>query len=278
MAVMSLKTFLSLHHSMKTKLKLRGKRKVFIKPGRPSRANELWYKVELLNLVRYIRSVTEKELLPLIKHHSFGGDALPPSIAHQINMVSKKFGNINATATRLSRLAAQKNLAATDKQLVENIKKAIGVDIQPILSNDGIRDEMLKAVNANVELITSIPEQYFQKLRDALDKNWEAGERWEDLSDLVEHVGDVTESRAKLIARDQTSKMNGAFNRARQTSIGIKKYKWQTAGDERVRPTHHDNDGKVFSWDSPPSETGNPGDDVNCRCVGLPEFDLDDDE
>ena len=72
--------------------------------------------------------------------------------------------------------------------------------------------------------------------------------------------------------------MNSALSRSRLTSIGINKYKWQTAGDERVRPTHRENDGKTFTFNNPPSETGNPGDDVNCRCVAIPEFDLDDDE
>lgn len=84
-------------------------------------------------------------------------------------------------------------------------------------------------------------------------------------------------SRAKLIARDQTSKMNGAFNQARQTSLGIDRYVWQTSGDERVREEHQANDGQVFSWNDPPA-TGHPGEDINCRCVAVPYFDLDSEE
>lgn len=43
------------------------------------------------------------------------------------------------------------------------------------------------------------------------------------------------------------------------------KYIWHTQGDGKVRDSHAENDGKTFSWDSPP-DTGHPGEDYNCRC------------
>jgi SPP1 gp7 family putative phage head morphogenesis protein len=43
------------------------------------------------------------------------------------------------------------------------------------------------------------------------------------------------------------------------------KYIWRTQGDDKVRLSHAENDGKVFSYDDPP-ETGNPGEDFGCRC------------
>ena len=52
--------------------------------------------------------------------------------------------------------------------------------------------------------------------------------------------------------------------------MGISEYRWGTAGDERVRETHEANDGKVFRWDTPPAETGHPGNDVQCRCTARP--------
>lgn len=46
-------------------------------------------------------------------------------------------------------------------------------------------------------------------------------------------------------------------------------YTWRTAGDDKVRPSHAANEGKVFAWDNPP-ETGNPGEAINCRCWAEP--------
>ena len=73
-----------------------------------------------------------------------------------------------------------------------------------------------------------------------------------------------------LLSRDQTTKLNASLTKLRQESAGITEYIWQTAGDERVRPTHKANDGKKFNWDKPPAKTGHPGTDINCRCVAIP--------
>ncbi len=54
-------------------------------------------------------------------------------------------------------------------------------------------------------------------------------------------------------------------------------YIWRTAGDDKVRPSHAANDGKIIAWDNPPA-TGNPGEDFNCRCKAeayVPEPGLD---
>lgn len=264
-------------HPHSSRMRKRKARK--LKPGKPSRANELWYKAQLLQIVKLLRKATQDDLIPLFKQmqQSFG-DAVPLSIKSALQTAAKKFGNIDGVAKRLTKEAVTRNLAKTDKQLVQHVKSAVGVNIAPALTNDGIRIALQTATTANIDLITSIPTEYFSKVEALLDKNWTTGTRWEELADMLEHVGDVTESRAKLIARDQTSKMNGAFNQARQTSIGIEQYEWQTAGDERVRETHAAHDGVTFDWDSPPEDTGNPGEDINCRCVAIPVFDLDDDE
>lgn len=47
-----------------------------------------------------------------------------------------------------------------------------------------------------------------------------------------------------------------------------KYYVWYTRGDEKVRDTHAERQGMVFSWDNPP-EGGHPGEDYGCRCLAL---------
>jgi SPP1 gp7 family putative phage head morphogenesis protein len=264
------------------------KRVRLLKPIRPSRANELWYKAQLLALVQQLRRVATEELLPELRameptYAKAGDTAARDSVPRRplestFSSMARRFGGIEATAQRLASLATLRNLEATDERLKASAKQSLGIDITPLLSQSGpILSAMTKATAANIELIQSIPAQYFDKLGESVSKNMQAGIRYEDLAREVMRIGDVTESRAKLIARDQTSKMNGAFNRARQTSIGLDRYKWQTSGDERVRDNHAANDGKVFRWDDPP-ETGHPGEDVNCRCVAIPYFDLDGEE
>jgi SPP1 gp7 family putative phage head morphogenesis protein len=248
-----------------------------LRPVYPDHSNELWYKSELLRIVRLLKASTDKLLLPALKFlPQFAGDAFPTTIRRALDDMARQFGGINATANRLASLVTQRNLAVVDARLARSIRNSVGVDIKSAFTMDGkIRQEMAKALKANVDLITSIPKEYFGKIETAVNESFMSGTRWEGLRSTIEHVGHVTDYRAKLIARDQTSKMNGAFNCVRQTEAGIDSYYWQTAGDERVRDTHAENDGKIFRWDDPPEETGNPGDDINCRCVAIPVLDLD---
>lgn len=287
---------------------LRKRKGRLLKPVKPSHKNELWYKAQLLAIVAQLRKVAREVLLPELKRmepiyaktadsciktaekrNSDADLCNKPGILRDAQVprrplettfqsMAQRFGGIEQTAKRLSSLAAERNLDAVDDRLTESIKASVSIDISPILSMSGpIQEAMKAATQANIDLIKSIPGQYFDKLGDAVGQNMEAGVRFEDLAKEVERIGDVTESRAKLIARDQTSKMNSAFNQVRQTSLGIEKYIWQTSGDERVRPEHAENDGDTFSWDKAPP-TGHPGEDIQCRCVAVPFFDLDNEE
>lgn len=265
---------------------LRKRRGRKLRPVRPSRANELWYKAELLKVVKHMRQLTRDIVFPELRalvqsqlplvDGKMVGDAIPRrSLDTSLNKVAQQMGGIDNTAKRLADLAVRRNLQSVDEGLVASIKASVSVDISGALTMSGpIQAAMAAATQANVELITSIPSQYLEKVGNAVMDNFVEGTRWEDLAKAIEQVGEVTESRAKLIARDQTSKMNGAFNEERQTSLGIDQYIWQTSGDERVREEHAANDGQLFDWDKPPA-TGHPGEDINCRCVAIPYFNLD---
>lgn len=270
-----------------------------LRPVRPSQRDELNYREKLNHIVDGLRP-HGKQIAAEIKSSwptpaeatdsirtTDGGKKMPPE------PVPQKFGHIvdkarangavnDIDAHRLASVTVAMNVGTVDGRLAASVHKSIGIDISKVLSDtSGLADEMAKARRANVELIQSIPEQYFDKIDDAIGDAWENGEHFETLADRIEEIGDVTESRAALIARDQTSKMNSAFNQVRQTSLGVTSYVWQTAEDERVRDSHADLDGQTFEWDDPPSvdgEPANPGEPINCRCVASPVLDLDDED
>ena len=103
----------------------------------------------------------------------------------------------------------------------------------------------------------------------------------------IRHIYGVSQSRATVIARDQTSKINTALTQARNEEVGISEYIWRTAGDIRVVGTpgglypkgnrihgnHYKRNGQTFRWDSPP-EDGHPGFAINCRCVAESKIDI----
>lgn len=125
----------------------------------------------------------------------------------------------------------------------------------------------------NIALVENAGRVYAADVRELLDDPESFGLRPEELKAKLLERGNVSESRAELIARDQTLKLNGQLNKIRQTNAGIARYVWSTSNDERVRESHRELDGQEFSWNDPPLIEGeplNPGDDFQCRCIALP--------
>lgn len=137
----------------------------------------------------------------------------------------------------------------------------------------GIADYTARVRDENIGLIENAAREYAADVREVFDDPANFGLTVKELQDKLVERGSVSESRAELIARDQTLKFNAGINRIRQVNAGIERYVWSTSHDERVRPEHAELDGQVFSWSSPPQlENGplHPGQDYNCRCVALP--------
>jgi SPP1 gp7 family putative phage head morphogenesis protein len=130
-------------------------------------------------------------------------------------------------------------------------------------------------VSLQVTLITSLPIDAGNRVHDLV---WEAmadSGRAKEIAKEIARSGEVTESRAMLIARTEVGRASTALTMARAQHIGAETYKWVTAGDSRVRPMHRKLNGRHFSWDNPPEcDPGihaHPGAVFNCRCYAAPD-------
>lgn len=159
------------------------------------------------------------------------------------------------------------------KEIISVFRQAVAISVDPLLKDGPIRTALHNRVRENVGLIKTIPKRLhdsvYEKLTEALKT--EPFNR-QLLENILQTEFKKSAGRARLIARDQTNKAVGQFTQLRHEQIGIHRYEWSSSGDQRVRPTHRANDGKIFSYDNPPATTGNPGWDIACRCVGLPVF------
>ena len=84
----------------------------------------------------------------------------------------------------------------------------------------------------------------------------------------IEQILGKQAARADLIAQDQTIKLVADLNRYRQEQAGIKRYRWVSKQDDRVRPLHQRLNGKIYEWGKPTgAEHGlPPGQPIRCRC------------
>lgn len=117
-----------------------------------------------------------------------------------------------------------------------------------------------------------------QQLRKKVQSVTFDGDRYESMIKMIQKRYGVSQSKAKFLARQETSLLVTKFKEIRYQDAGVNEYKWRcVAGspDHPVRPMHKALDGKRFSWDNPPvvDELGNrkhPGQDFNCRCTAVP--------
>jgi SPP1 gp7 family putative phage head morphogenesis protein len=142
------------------------------------------------------------------------------------------------------------------------------------------RERQLAAiVSDNVALIKTIPTKSLGQIGDLVTSAHLSDIRVEDLRDSIMERCDVAKSRAELIARDQIGKRNAELTEAKYRQVGINKYIWSGSLDERERQDHLDLEGQTFSFTDPPvvnqrtGARGNPGEDVQCRCVAIPQPD-----
>ena len=173
-------------------------------------------------------------------------------------------------------LSASKEAAATAMKLLlrqvdrfnrrqfhEVIRSVYGVEI---FTHEPWLLELLGGFEAdNIRLIQSIPAQYLETLHGKIVATIRNGGNHRDLMALIRDSYHLPKSRARLIARDQTCKLNGQLTRYRQQQIGVNEYIWRGVLDSRERVHHIEREGERFSWDKPP-KGGHPGMDFQCRC------------
>lgn len=157
------------------------------------------------------------------------------------------------------------------EQLNRQLAAAAGRDIQiDIFAERGVRERIEVFAARNVRLVKNVPQTFFDQVGDRVVQALQAGQRAEQLQEIIEQRYGVSESRARLIARDQIGKLNGELNKTRQQALGIESFTWRGMMDEREREEHEDLEGESFPWSAPPSE-GIPGQPVNCRCSAEPD-------
>jgi SPP1 gp7 family putative phage head morphogenesis protein len=176
----------------------------------------------------------------------------------------------NERLRRLAEVFGERTSDFQREQLAKQMKATLGIDV--VRYEPWLRPKIATFTGENVALIKSVASDFFGDLEKRLVAGLRSGQRWEALADEIEERYGVTESRAKLVARDQVGKLYGDLNRTRQTQLGVSKYRWRTMRDNRVRDGHELREGEEYSWDEPP-EDGHPGEPINCRCNAEPVLD-----
>ena len=167
------------------------------------------------------------------------------------------------------------------EQMVDRVVKdfhsvAEKIEVTPTITPES-KAVLAHDYNKNMNLwIQKWCKEEIVQLRSIVEENAMQGYRFSVLVPKIEGRYDVTKSKAKFLARQETALFMSKYRQSRFKEADITHYRWSTSHDERVRPDHRSLNGKIFSYDDPPitdSATGaknNPGEDFNCRCIDMP--------
>lgn len=259
-----------------------GKKVKQMKPVDVPKSAGIRYNAQLQKLVAAIREDINTQIMPLIKslEPQYVADGWATDIASVFNRLLSKWRSpafMNAASETAA--AFVKTVNEQNQRRFSRNAKSIGIDV----FGDNIKLQNLLEASAldNSRLITTIPEQYLNQVQSIVMTNMKAGLLPRNIASQLREQFGVTKRRAALIARDQTSKINGEISKSRQEGAGFEYFKWLTSQDSRVRD-RHESIAKadvgygpgIYRWDDPPKdEKGNkiiPGSPINCRCVAVP--------
>lgn len=165
-------------------------------------------------------------------------------------------------------LQAQITVAANEKNLTGAIEASKGLisSMSAGMSQDLAAIQTRSANQTGLDLYVQQEAAGGTAIASRVLNGVSAGERWESIARavlgtanpksgeaIVRDAPKDSEARkalnkAKFIARNATSTVIGEYDKRQSAEAGIEIYMWQTAEDERVRPTHKSLNQKVFAW------------------------------
>jgi SPP1 gp7 family putative phage head morphogenesis protein len=224
-------------------------------------------------------------------------DSWPDDVSRLIKLFDGETDAISNQAPEIASRAFKEVNFISRKLWFERIGRVMGINFSSY--EPWIQNEHKAWVKENVALITKLQGDTVQDVERIVSSGLRTGQRVEAIrkeilgTDLTPGVFKKVETRAELIARDQTGKLLGDLNQRRQEELGITIYIWRTSKDERVRDSHEVLNEKYCSWKDPSvyadtigdvkkenwkqrssisAYIGDPGSDYQCRCYAEAVF------
>lgn len=257
-----------------------------------------WYYDQLLKAVSVMEKATRHEVLGEYEPDEVAMDALAIDINGVINSLVKRFDKyFRQYGAELAEKFLKKQLRFTRSSVKASIKplepEKASLAIKGSIINKSNYNTVKMAITENVNLIKSIPAQYFKDIVGAVTRSMEFGGSLEQLEKDVEYIGGVAKRRARLIATDQTRKVYESLALRQLIDAGFNKVQWHHSGGGKIPREYHlrkwdgvsDNppnglNGYIFNINEPPiiqfakgkqpEVRGYPSVLINCRCFLTP--------
>jgi len=203
-----------------------------------------------------------------------GFDLEAPGVAGTIRSALERYANLLHPWAKSVGDRMVTEVAQRDERSWFRVADQMGTALRKEIAEAPIGEVMRARQAEQVKLITSLPLEAAERVqhmtREGIIKGWRA----DQIAAEIMKTGEVSLSRANTIARTEVGRTSTLLTQARAEHVGSTHFKWISAGDSDVRPTHRALNGKVFRWDDPPEcDPGHralPGAIWNCRCYPEP--------
>jgi SPP1 gp7 family putative phage head morphogenesis protein len=246
---------------------------------RPIRSNariEAIYRKKLMNLVKemndsilYWLSASYKEYDKQIAQDANPFKALQKTMRDLANRWLK---NLKVGAEKLAEWHAKQTLNMTDVQLKDALKQA-GFSV-PFTMTESMQAVFDANKAEQVNLITNMSVNHLAQIETLVTQSVQTGRDLATLTEELKTRFNMTERRAKLIARDQNNKASQLITRQRQQDLGITQAIWMHShAGKAPRQSHVKADGKPYDLDKGMFLDGKwtfPSVEINCRCFSRP--------
>jgi SPP1 gp7 family putative phage head morphogenesis protein len=226
-----------------------------------ARRAETQYGVQLRKIARHIGEIIR----------SF--NVRDPQDADLLAIALRRYSDIVALWAPSAAASMIAEVEARQKKQWRKIGAEMGRSFSETFAGPDIGARYRQLMDEQVGLITSLPREAAERVHHLVTQGVVEGKRFTEIIPEIERGGEVSSSRATLIARTETGRVVTNLTQARAESAGSVGYIWRTVKDAQVRPSHRAMEGQFVRWDSPPildGLTGHAGALPNCRCFCEP--------
>ena len=259
------------------KLRAPGREPIRIAATFPNAGVTAAYRRALLNLINAMCDDCDAQIVPAYRSRMVMDRTIQATLRSLRKRWTKNFDHMQGT---ISEAFTNNVLRHHDLAFSASLSKG-GFSV-PFKITPKIQMKMINITRDNVNLIKSIPQEFFGSIHTKVFESVRAGRAIGELTEHLHHEYGVTRRRASLIARDQNNKATAAIHQLRQLELGITTGRWLHSGASfQPRIEHQEFDGQEYDI-----ATGHdfddgegpvlPGEDINCGCAGesiIPGYD-----
>src|SRR5260221_7951594 len=183
---------------------------------------ERQYHRELNQLTHFLRNLIKEFLLPAVPSMILEVEVKTPndrnddflSRLNAIILFIRKAVDPKVNETVIeSEFIAEKINRFNNQQFQKITESTFGIDM--FLNEPWLSDQLKLFASQNSQLIKSLPDQELERVSGIVERGLQEGKPYKEVAKEIKNSFCITDRRAKLIAKDQTKKMNSSLTKLR---------------------------------------------------------------